>query len=941
MSYGTSSWARLTFTPSTGEISVDGDLFAVLGVNSGDLIHSADPFKALPDSVARSLIEGDDITRDEDLSLVILPGKTAHKNTVTLIAEKIIDDDLVSDMAAGVVGFAPDGTIKRWNMRMTHLFGPREKDVKGRNASDILPNPVLYDWSSVISSAHFGHEVRIEFKPSGDKKVEGVLSRGGPGVIGLFQDSTESYKIAKRLRALNRLNQAYLQSTGTGLLLLDSRLRILLSNSGFSKITGYRGSLIGLQLHDVLSEESYKWFHDASEHLFAEERSEQTGVVSFTTRDGQDVLLRQTLRAVRNETNATLNFVCLLEDETKLTLLENEVSHLKTNLLALSRISSWLWNLDSSENTGICREILRLTRSRAVAEYLYDSYETVKLVGFAGDWPRGFPVQELREFGFPAFVWGGDKQYIISALELGNLSDCFKSCVVLPIGTGVDNRGFLILAEPVLSDSDSDILNTVASMVKFKSDISRERKARSVAEKHLELNEGFSETILDGIPLPIAIIGMDGKIDHWNRAMELVCGVNASEAGIDDVNNLIDPDGAGFTLDSRASLSTIEECSPSNEWAVIRKDRSVSPIYRWTVSVVDRSAGYCGDPAFLVSGVLAGSRSCFVDENNSLDRSNGNIFRQTITDLLKVSNQHDVLYLLYRICILMSGAGAMEFTSKGKLVATFPVERDDSLGPLSCLISRNIEGELYQIRASNSIDQSSLDAAISLIEFRRVGDSQANAFPESIQKEIMDYSNGLVSYMEHFCSDSIEQNNAILHIVDKSDPLAGFARTMLYSNETASRVSHLLKLSIQLTREGFSREYPDRFLMRLHRIFSNRGLRPPSLSLVDKMPQVFIIAEVILQCFGLLCQLVVLDGVVSFKARKAGTNEEPGVLLTLEGLNDQFLAYTREKILEQLEFGRFNSETEVAIIFRLLEVAGCSLTFAGKGELVFTLKPVL
>ncbi len=919
---------------------MDGDLFAVLGVNSGDLINSTDPFNVLPDSVARSLIEGEEITRDEDLSLVILPGKTAHRNTVTLIAEKVADDDLVSDIAAGVVGFTPDGTIKRWNMRMTHLFGPREKDVTGRNASDILPNPVLYDWNSVISSAHFGHEVRIEFKPSGEKRVEGVLSRGGPGVIGLFRDSTENYKIAKRLRALNRLNQAYLQSTGTGLLLLDSRLRVLLSNSGFSKITGYRGSLIGLQLHDVLSAESYKWFHDASEHLFAEERSEQSGVVSFTTRDGRDVLLRQTLRSVRNETNATLNFVCLFEDETKLTLLQNEVSHLKTNLLAVSRISGWLLNPDTSESSGVCREILRLTRSRAVAQYLYDPYETVKLAGFAGEWPRGFPSNELGKFGFPAFVWDGEKQYVISAQELGNLSHHFKSCMVLPIGMGVDNRGFLILAEPVLSDLDSDLLSTVASMVKFQSDISRERTARSTAEKHLEINEGYSENILDGIPLPIAIIRMDGKIDHWNRAMELVCGVNANEVGNDDVNNLIDPDGAGFTLDSRASVSSFEDSDSSNEWAVTRKDGSVSAIHRWSVSVVDRFAGYYGDPAFLVSGLLSDNRSCFSGESAFPGRSERKIFRETIGDLMTVSEQHDVLEILSRICFLMSGGGVIEFNRNGELNA-FPTERDDRYGPMGSFYERYIGGEMYQIRTTDSIDQVSLDTAISLIEFGNSGGFQTNNLPGSIKTEIVDYTSGLVSYLEHFCSDSIEQNNAILHIVDKSDPLAGFARTMLYSNETASRVSHLLKLSIQVNTDSFTEEHPDRFLMRLHRTFSNLGLRPPSLSLADKMPQVFIIPEVLLQCFGLLCQLVILDSVVSFKARKAGINEEPGVLLTLTGLNDHFRTNSREKILQQLELGRFNFETEAAIIFRLLEVAGCPLTFTGRGELIFTLKPVL
>ena len=941
MPYGSNSWTRLAYTPSSGEMKVDGDLFAVLGINADEITHSEDPFKMLPDSVAQGLIHGKDIVRDEKLSLVIIPGKTGPNNSVTIIAEQIADYDLVSDIAGGVVGFAPDGTILRWNLRMTYLFGPREKDVIGRGAADILPSPVLYDWESVISSAHLGHEVKIEFQPSGERRVEGVLSRGGPGVIGLFRDSTESYKTSKRLRALNRLNQAYLQSTGTGLLLLDSRLRILLSNSGFTRITGHRGSLIGLQLHDILSADSYKWVHDASEHLSADERAEQSGVVSFVNQNGRQVTLRHTLRAVRNETNQALNFVCLFEDETDLTIFRESVVHLKKSLTDISRISEGIQGSESGEDQSICEELLRVTRSTAVAQYYYDPYGTMKLFDSVGSWPKALPVKELSELRFPAYVWGGDKLYRIASTEMGKLSAHFKSCTVLPIGKGLYNRGFLLLADSLLSDSDSALLNTVSSMIDVYHQITQERAARSAAEKHLELNAGFAETLFDGIPLPIAIIRMDGRVDHWNRAMEQVSGVKTGEVENEDIDNLIDPERAGFTLDSHVSGSELEKDSSSAEWTVRRRDGSRSAIHRWNVSIIDSSVGYLGDPAFLVTGIASEDISPGSDvlPSSSLERK---LFLKEITELLSELSPGDVLHTLARVCFMTGGSGIIEFHSNGEFIAVFPETTDRKKdADWNFQLTRSILGIEYDIKVFGFPTQETVNSVIDLISFRDAGNLKARFHSEPATIEIQKYSTGLTDYLEKFFSDSIEQSNAMVHLVDRTDPLAGFARTMLFSQETASRVSHLLSLSILVRSGGFKEEYPDRFLARLHSVFAEKGLRPPSLSLGDKLPLVMIIPHVILHCFAILCQLAIPHGVVLFTARNADDCDEDtgGVRVILSGLNEPLQTLSQLDIHQQLGRGMFGAGTETGIIFRLLNCSGCKLLSMSNGELTFLLDP--
>lgn len=937
MSFGSSSWARLTFAPFSGEMLVDGDLFAVLGINADKLTSATDPFDLLPASVTKSFIEGTEIFRDEELSLVIIPGKTGSSNTVTIIAEQTVDFDLVADMAGGVVGFAPDGTILRWNTRMTHLFGPREKDVKGRNASDILPCPVLYDWNSVISSAHLGHEVRVEFKPYGEKRVDGVLSRGGPGVIGLFRDSTESFKTSKRLRALNRLNQAYLQSTGTGLLLLDSRLRVLLSNSGFPRITGRKGSLIGLQLHDILSEDSYKWVHDASEHLLAEEKGEQSGIVSFVNQEGRLVTLRQTLRAVRNETNQALNFVCLFEDETDLTFFRNRVDHLNTNISGLARISREILKTEFGETGGICEDILRITGSKAVARYLYDSAETLILAGSAGNWSQGFPAEELSGYDFPAFVWSGDKQYRISSAEMGRLSNHYNFCLVLPIGKGVSNQGFLLLAESTLLDSDSDLLDTISSLIQIENDISKERKARAVAEKHLELTENFAATALDGIPLPIAIVRADGRVDQWNRAMELVSGVAAEKVTIEDITNLIDPEGEGFSLDSRASTGDYGAKSFSTEWAVRRKDGSKSSVHRWNVSVIENPGGLYRDPSFLISGVPSISSEPLITDSRS-NSLQGKLFIERIVDLFSAASQTDVLRSISEICFITDGEGILEFSSGNERIASFPQGKEIEAGsPLGFQLKASILGRQYNIRASGLVTRHTLGAAAGLLAHRESLCVEELRNSELKIREISRFSLDLAVSLEQFSSDSIEHNNAILHIVDSADPLAGFARTMLYSNETASHIINLLKLSVQTSQDNFSEVYPDRFLTRLHSVFAGKGLRPPSLALADKMPLVLIMPEILLQCFALLCQLAVIDAVVYFKTWKSEDQEEPGVFLSIHGLDESYNTLSNAEIHQNLVSGRFNSETESAIIFRILEAAGCSLNSTAGVDLTFSL----
>ncbi|MEA3266661.1 MAG: hypothetical protein U9P42_06935, partial [Candidatus Fermentibacteria bacterium] len=341
----------------------------------------------------------------------------------------------------------------------------------------------------------------------------------------------------------------------------------------------------------------------------------------------------------------------------------------------------------------------------------------------------------------------------------------------------------------------------------------------------------------------------------------------------------------------------------------------------------------------LISGVPSiSSEPPIMDHRaNSLQ---GKLFFERIVDLLLAVSQTDVLRSLSDICFIADGEGILEFSSGNERVASFPQGKEIEAGsPHSFQLTLSILGRQYNVRASGAVSQHTLEAVAGLLVHRDSLCVEELHDSELKIKEISRFSLDLAVSLEQFSSDSIGHNNAILHIVDSSDPLAGFARTMLYSNETASRITHLLKLSVQTSQDNFMEVYPDRFLTRLHSVFAGKGLRPPSLALADKMPPVLIMPEILLQCFALLCQLTVIDAVVYFKTWKSEDHEEPGVFLSIQGLDESYNILSNAEIHQNLVSGRFNAETESAIIFRILDAAGCSPGSTSGADLIFSLNP--
>ncbi len=927
------SWTWLGFSPATGKLTVEGDPHSVLGLSADQLSRSEDPLGMLPGSVAASLMEDRGIIRDTDLSIVILPGNARQFNTVTVIREKSPEYDLVSDVAAGVAAFSPDGTILCWNRRMSVLFGPRESDVKGRKASDILPSPVLYNWASIISSAHMGHEVRIDFRPSGDRKLEGVLSRGGPGVIGLFLDSTENYSTAKRLRALNRLNQAYIQSTETGLILLDSRLRILLSNGAFSRISGERGLLTGMQLHDVLPEGSYRWVHDASEKLLGEDRSEFSATVPFQRDDTGSLVVRHTLRAVRNEMNQAVNFVCLFQDKTQLTRLKSDVDDLRKSISGLAELSRQMVETETGETGDICERVMEITGSSAVNLYTYDPSETLRLSGSSGRWPQGAGREEPGRLGFPAYVWRGEKVCIIEAQETGELSPFFTRCVVLPLGKGVSNAGFLVVCDPSESGANPAVLDSVASLARLYLGPVSGVSGRKARDRSTAREDSGMVPVLASFPFPAAMFQKNGLPEDWNPAMEKLTGISAGDCTRQDLENMIDPDGKGFTLDSLASVGPPDFEENALVWRARKRDGSLTEPYKWNVSIMEHPRTFQGDYGFLLTAIPVSAVFRF---KGGADRVSAEMIKvlRMFEETISRRDEENTLRAVSDLCLAYSPSGGLGFCREGELFTSFHKDHPGNTkaewitGP-----SLLLDGVEYEVRITGGVDIPLLETVCEIVSCLRGKLREPCPDTEFSSDYINNSVKKLVLYMEKYCDYSVRQSEAVLHLVDKTDPFSGLARTMLFSGETAAKAAGLLRLALSVSSSGFRRVSLERFLSGLHASFTGMGLRPPSLSIAEGLPEVVIIPEVVLQCISSLCRIRFPEELMSFSASLEEYEGDPVVRLAATVPARALAPSEVSEGLDNLEQGVFDDLAEAAVISGILAQAGCRMEPGGGGEL--------
>lgn len=492
----------------------------------------------------------------------------------------------------------------------------------------------------------------------------------------------------------------------------------------------------------------------------------------------------------------------------------------------------------------------------------------------------------------------------------------------MPLGKGVYNKGFILLCNPSDAGCDKVVINLVTSLMRLKTK-TLSRKESPSRDRASRMEEAAVTLILGNIPVPAALFRRNGVMEYGNAPMEKVTGLRTSEFLKEDLTGLIDPDCNGLTLDSLASVDLPGEGGAKMIWRARRRDGGETGLYSWNVAIVEDSGIFQSDYGFLVTAFPVE-----LDNETAHGTSPGSIPVETIRALIGIialQNENEILRTAAELCLDNSISGTIEFQRNGETIVSFnkrgtdPVNTSWYAGP-----SLLLGGREFGTRTTHGVNVPLLESVCEILSSLRGTRIMKTALTERSGRLEGDIRN-LASYLENFCLESVRQTSAILGILEPTDTFTGFARTLLYSGETASGATELLKTALSVSRENFRIVTLDRFLSGFHSSFTKRGMRPPLLSIEDRLPEVMIIPAVILQTVSILCRSRSSESVVSLSAYAIERDGETDAVLRVAGLGDSFDHDDLDRGMKNLAEGLFDSFAELAVITGILEASGCRI----------------
>ncbi|MBD3370058.1 PAS domain-containing protein [Candidatus Fermentibacteria bacterium] len=605
------SWAVLLYDEQSGVVSISGDAEKLLGASAEALIGSEDPLSILPESVSRLMAEsspgevrpitgrgteGIVRTTDEGTEVIVLGSPETAAG----------DLQLVEDLAAGVVGADPKGVIHVWNRAMQDIFHVPTDYAIGKRLDDVLKPPLLYGWDSIVARTLDGKQMKVECRPGHDRRIEAKFARGGPGVVGTFLDTTESFLTEKRLRTNRRMNQAYFQSIGTGLVLFGPDFRILISNKSFGRLFGVTDSLLGMPLYEVLPDESFVGIERYAGELFDGSGKEvEPDLVSFQLPDGSTSHVVQSLKPLQSESGEVSYCVGIFEDATRTVEAESKLRLFRERI---GKVPEMLQALERESLSEVSRELslalLDYLSCKAAAVYIADPYSGTTLSGSAGDWNTDLPT-DFSDLDLPASVWTRLPGSLLREHELGSLVDHVESCLVLPVGSGSRNTGF-ILASGCFEESTNELFGLgrmAAELLHRRMTGSRESSEKEQLGYVLQKTTGFIDDVVSSLDTPLAAFSGDWKIIYWNRAMARATGVSEKEASSHPqkaADTLFEPAGGVGSIRRRIG-SDSAPVRPMT-WNLTSADGE-SGSYAWRVISTKSPRSDTVEPVTVVSGL--------------------------------------------------------------------------------------------------------------------------------------------------------------------------------------------------------------------------------------------------------------------------------------------------------------------------------------------------
>lgn len=523
-----SRWVRIACNRLTGSLSVTGDCPGLLGTETGTLTAAADAGPLLPPVVRRAL-EDPSVPFREDrkagLAVTAFESSAETVIIVTGIREEI--DSVYPDLPAGVISMDHSGVVRQFNRAMGEMFGMDAAGAIGSEVSRVLPQPVLYSWSSVIKSVMMGHQVKVEFLPVAGRKNSGMLVRGGSGIVGLFHDITEALETEKRLRAVQKMNQAIFSASEAGILMFDAKGRILLANRAMGRITGMSNSLVGMHVVEIFPDECLKWVDRSSKKLLARPgKGATSGDMEWTNPSGETRVVRLSLQSITDDSGIVTHVMGYVDDITDQVQGMKRLETLGRSLDYMGRLTTLLPGAgrQDSGSAALMREILE---ADALAVYINDPFSGLMLSDGDGSWPEGLPSSEYSELGLSS-VSGFEEGYrMLTGERLGALRGLFARGLVYPLGAADNPMGYIVAAyrtDQTAMHREASVGELAAALLTSGLLLNREHSESEKLAYLLRGRDRFLEDLFHKLPLPALLFSETGEVLLWNDDMTLLAG---------------------------------------------------------------------------------------------------------------------------------------------------------------------------------------------------------------------------------------------------------------------------------------------------------------------------------------------------------------------------------------------------------------------------------
>ncbi|HPC55830.1 MAG TPA: PAS domain S-box protein [Methanolinea sp.] len=408
---------------------------------------------------------------------------------------------IVEDQTEFICRFDPGFSFTFVNGAVSKFFGKPAGEILGKNMlSFVHPDDRDRVRQNILSLAP-GHDVMTHehrvIDPSGETRWHQWTNRAiidSSGRIveyqGVGRDITEKRIAEERLRILDMAVSSSIN--GIGIATLDGR--ITYANAAFLRMFGISRpeDIIGQPIESLASSCTPEvGIREAMRELY--EKGEWNGEVVIHRKDGSPVYTHHTSNLVKDASGNPIATMASFIDITDKIEAEREI---RIKNVAVESATNAIMIFDTGENLIYANRVfLSLFGARNLRDMQENHMEDFWTV------TRDFfpSIDEIRKEIIRTGVWNGEVR----------------------IQKGEGSPRFFQVSMTLVRDDRGQPLCIIGVMM--------ETSAQKVIEKALKTTYEKLQEAVEFMPDPTFIIGREGKVIAWNRAMEVLTGVRSNE----------------------------------------------------------------------------------------------------------------------------------------------------------------------------------------------------------------------------------------------------------------------------------------------------------------------------------------------------------------------------------------------------------------------------